>query len=358
MGWSFPIGRLFGSELRIHGTFILLLIWVGFSAYLDGGLWAVTDSLSVILALFACVVAHEYGHALTARRFGIRTPDITLLPIGGVARIERMPESPTAELLITLAGPLVNVVIWAALVLIFAAPTSFDLFFFANATPMTFLGWLASVNLFLAVFNMLPAFPMDGGRILRAILSFRMHRARATRIAASVGQFVAFFIGLLALYSGNFLLLVLAGFIFFAAGSENADGEMRALVGRMRARDAMITSFEHLEPEDTLQAAKAALIRTTQHEFPVLDGRGNLHGILTRHAIFRAANDEAGGMMHVSALMETDIPTTPLEAPLPQALDMLADGVPAVAVTDRSGRMVGYITRENLGELMMVSRRS
>lgn len=353
MSWSFPIGRLFGSELRIHATFFLLLAWIGASAYAQGGTATALDSVGFVLALFLCVVAHEFGHALTARRYGIRTPDITLLPIGGMARLERMPEKPGREIIVALAGPAVNVVIWLVLITVFGAETDLEKLAAIDTPGEGFLGRLAAVNLFLAVFNLLPAFPMDGGRVLRAVLSLFMPRVQATRWAATAGQLMAFAFGLISLTSGNLVLLLIAVFILMAAQAESSDVALRDMAKTLRAREAMITSFESLAPEDSLQAAASALIRTTQHEFPVLDEAGRPVGVLTRRAIFHAA-EEHHETARVDSAMARDIPTLPLEAKLDRVLDALQGGAPAVAVTDPEGRMIGYVTRENIGELMVV----
>ncbi|MBV2360831.1 site-2 protease family protein [Thalassococcus sp. CAU 1522] len=352
MSWSFPIGRLLGSELRVHATFFLLLAWVAFSAYGSGGSQAALANTAFILVLFACVVAHEYGHALMARRFGIRTPDITLLPIGGLARLERMPEKPGQELAVALAGPAVNVVIWAALVVIVGVPTDVRSLADFSAGPAEFLGRVAAVNLFLAVFNLIPAFPMDGGRVLRAVLSIFTGRVRATRIAATAGQIVALLFGFWGASSGNIVLILIAVFVFLAAQAEAADVQNRAIAHGLSARDAVITSFEPLSPDDTLAMAGQALIRTTQHEFPVLAADGRLAGFLTRSALLRGMA-EGAATRPVSDMMETDVPVLPLSAPLEQVLDALAQA-PAVAVTDRFGALAGYITRENIGELMVL----
>lgn len=353
MTWSFPIGRLFGSELRIHATFFLLLAFVALGAYSEGGMQAALWNVLFVLALFACVVAHEFGHALTARRYGIKTPDITLLPIGGMARMERMPDVPRHEILVALAGPAVNVVIWAVLSVAFGAPTDVEALTAVGGGPTVFLGQLAAVNLFLALFNLIPAFPMDGGRVLRAVLAMNTDRVRATRAAANAGQIVAFGLGLWGLSTGNVILILIAIFVFFAGQMEANDVAAHAVARGMKARDAMITSFESLRPEDTMNVAAQVLIRTTQHEFPVLDADGRLAGFLTRTTLFRAIA-EGNGAHPVSEAME-HVPSVLLGSPLEDALTAL-NSAPAVAVTARQGQVMGYITPENVGELMVVRR--
>ena len=357
MTWSFSLGRLFGSELRVHLTFFLLLAWIGLAAYSEGGLPAAIENVGFVVALFACVVAHEFGHALAARRYGIRTPDITLLPIGGLARLERMPENPRQEIVVALAGPAVNIVIWAVLVGIVGAEMQLDQLAQIDSTGPGFLGRLAMVNLILAVFNLIPAFPMDGGRVFRAVLSLSMDRVRATRIAATAGQFVALLLGYAGLSTGNPVLVLVAVFVFIAANAESQDVAMRAATRQLLAREAMITRYESLTPQDTVEAAAAALIRTTQHEFPVLNPDGSLLGFITRTALFTALAGDGSRMRPVAEILETDIPQVGLATGLETVLEALHNGAPAIAVCAEGGQMIGYITRENIGELMVVKGR-
>jgi CBS domain-containing protein len=279
---------------------------------------------------------------------------VTLLPIGGMARLEKMPEKPAQEIAVALAGPAVNVVIWALLVFVFGASTDPAQLAAVESTPGSFLGRVATLNLVLAVFNLLPAFPMDGGRVLRALLSLFMDRVAATRAAATGGQILAFAMGLLGLLSGNAMLVLIAFFIFVAAGAESSDVAMRAVARRLLARDAMITEFEALSPEDSIDTAARTLIRTTQHEFPVVDAAGRLRGFLTRNALFAAMAREERARP-VADAMERDIPTAAMGEGLEKVLTLMEGAAPAVAVTGIDGRMVGYITRENIGELMVIA---
>jgi Zn-dependent protease len=215
MSWSWNLGRLFGIDTRVHASFLLLLLWAGWSSYTSAGtLLAALLGVAFMVAVFASVVAHELGHALTARGFGIATRQILLLPIGGVAQIEQKHMRPRVELLVALAGPLVSFLLAGSL-FTFAAISG-------DVSPDGFLGSLAWTNLGLAVFNMLPAFPMDGGRVLRAALSSRIGHLRATRIAATIGKVSAFGFAALGLYTGHFMMLLMAAFLFFAARSESA----------------------------------------------------------------------------------------------------------------------------------------
>ncbi len=356
MSWSFPIGRLLGSEVRVHVTFFLLLAWIAIAHYQQGGTQAAVEGVAFILALFACVVAHEFGHALAARRYGIRTPDITLLPIGGLARLERMPEDPRQEIIVALAGPAVNVVIAAVLILFLNSSFSLDALQRLDNPSLSFLARLASVNIFLVIFNLIPAFPMDGGRVFRAVLSIWYPRRQATNIAAKVGQALAFGFGFLGLVGGNPLLIFIAIFVYLAATAEAQMVGLQDVSRHLGVGDAMITRFEPLGPQATIGDAAELLLRTTQHEFPVVDGGGRLRGILTRNAMI-AALSKSGAETPVIEAMTGDVPTIAAGARLEAALKLMQGrSTPAVGVVDRSGRFIGYITSENVGELMMVEQ--
>jgi Zn-dependent protease/predicted transcriptional regulator len=354
MQWSFPIARVAGSEIRIHLTFFLLLLWIGIAHFQNGGGAAATEGVLFIIAVFACVVLHELGHALAARRYGIRTPRITLLPIGGVAELERMPEKPSEEIVVAIAGPLVNVAIAAVLILFLGA--RFDLATLSEIENPSagFLARLAVVNVVLVLFNLIPAFPMDGGRVLRALLATRFSRVQATEIAARVGQAASFAFGFLGLLSGNVLLIFVAIFVYIAATSESQATNLQDVARKVRVRDAMITSYEALGPVSTLGDAADALLRTTQHEFPVIDGGGHLRGVLTRGGLVTALQSQERSTL-VNDVMTRDIPAVSETQMLDEAFRLLqTKNAPAVGVTDREGRLAGYITTENIGELMLV----
>tara|TARA_R110002096_G_scaffold200639_1_gene384607 strand:+ start:18071 stop:18880 length:810 start_codon:yes stop_codon:yes gene_type:complete len=215
------LGNPFGIGVFVHWTFGLLLAWIGLSSLFQNGIVGAVFSILLIAALFGCVVLHELGHSLAARYFGIGTKDITLYPIGGVAKLERMPRDPAQELVIALAGPAVNVVIALLLVPVVLLLGLPDLA--AAAAPASvreFVFTLLSANIILVVFNMIPAFPMDGGRVLRAVLTMYRDHRWATNIAARIGQGLAIAFGVLGLFTFNLLWIVLAAFIFLAAGAE------------------------------------------------------------------------------------------------------------------------------------------
>jgi Zn-dependent protease len=235
---SWKLGRVEGIDVFLHPTFLLLLIYVGMT---QGGIGAIL----LVSAVFGCVLLHELGHALMARRFGIETEDITLYPIGGVARLRRMPRAPGAELLIALAGPAVNILIVLALV------SAREIGLFTGGVLGGFSAALVQINLVLALFNMIPAFPMDGGRVLRALLSGWLGRVRATTIAAGIGRGLALLFGIYSLSQGSLLQVFLAGFIYMAAGQEllrvldeeGARGSTRRMGrGRFQAEDGVWTA--------------------------------------------------------------------------------------------------------------------
>jgi Zn-dependent protease/CBS domain-containing protein len=356
MHWSFPIATVAGSEIRIHLTFLLLLVWIGVAHFQQGGGAAATEGVLFIIAVFACVVLHELGHALAARRYGIRTPRITLLPIGGVAQLERMPEKPSEEIVVAIAGPLVNVAIAAVLVFILGANLDMATLSEIENPATGFLARLAVVNVALVLFNLIPAFPMDGGRVLRALLAMRFTRVQATEIAARVGQIASFFFGFLGLLSGNVLLIFIAIFVYIAATAESQATAMQDVARHISVRDSMITRYEALSPVSTLDDAANALLRTTQHEFPVVDGGGHLRGVLTRQALITALQSGDRAKPVIEA-MNRNVPVVLEHQMLDAALKLLqTDGTPAVGVVGPEGKLTGYITSENIGELMLVRK--
>lgn len=355
MAWSVSLGRVFGSDIRIHLTFLLLLAWVGAMYWQQGGAAAAVEGVLFILAVFACVTLHELGHALAARRYGIATPDITLLPIGGLARLERMPEDPREEIVIAVAGPMVNVVIAAFLILALGAQPDLGSAASLEDPGPSFAARIAAVNVVLVLFNLIPAFPMDGGRVFRAALAFRMSRLRATAIAAMVGQAIAFLFGFIGLTTGNPLLVLIAVFVYFAAAAENEGTSLMHAARRMRAHDAMITAFEALPVNATLDDAARALLRTTQHEFPVVDGAGHLRGMLSRQQLVTGLAAQ-GTDAPVSDFMTTGLPQMPASSRLDLVLDaMHKDGHATAALTGKDGRFAGYVSRDNLLELRMLA---
>lgn len=353
MSWSIPIGTVKGTVIRLHLTFLLFLLWIGVVHHARGGPAAAFEGVLFVVLLFLCVLLHEFGHIFAARRYGVATPDVTLLPIGGVARLERIPEEPGQELVVALAGPAVNLVIAGLLYLVLGGVVPAE--GMAIHDPrVDMLARLAAVNLFLVVFNLIPAFPMDGGRVLRAFLAYRLGYGRATQIAATIGQGLAFLLGILGLLNGNPFLLFIAVFVYLAASSEAHAVQMRETARGIIVDDAMVTRFESLGLDSRIDDAVDCLLRTTQHEFPVVDAADRLVGLLDRDALIRALK-ERGPDTPVTEVMRTDIPTVARRRVLDEALRLLqAQRLPAVGIADAGGRLVGLITPENVGEMMMI----
>jgi Zn-dependent protease len=353
MGWSIKLFDVGPTAVRIHMTFFLLLAWIGAIHWARGGAAEAIDGIFFIVLLFVSVVLHEFGHVLAARRYGINTPEITLLPIGGVASLERMPEKPYQEITVALAGPLVTLLI--VVVLTFLLGARFDLTQMAQLeqAQSSMMGRLAAANGALLLFNLIPAFPMDGGRVLRALLAIPLGYTRATRIAALIGQGLALVFGFIGLF-GNPLLILVAAFIFLAASGEAGYVQAREYTRGYLARHSMITSFQSLTPMATADDAAALLLRTTQQEFPVVDGGGILRGVLTRDALISALQ-RTGGQTPVSEIMQRDVATVPENACVENILGLLQrTGKRVVGVVNGQGGFVGYITADNLAELIMI----
>jgi Zn-dependent protease/CBS domain-containing protein len=351
MSWSLPVFRVAGIQLRIHITFLLLIAWLAFGYYAQGGSAVAASRVIFVLLLFLCVVLHEFGHAFAAKAFGINTPDITLLPIGGVARLERMPEEPVQELIIAVAGPLVNVVIALGL---FVVGGSQGLLNRSTVEGGGLVAQLLTINIILVLFNLLPAFPMDGGRVLRALLATRMSYARATQVAATVGQGFAFIFGFLGLFGPNPFLLFIALFVYIGASQEAALAQMKDVSRRFPVSSAMVREFRTLTENATLQEAVDALLATSQHDFPVVDETGSVAGLLTRHDLIAALRKNDPGL-RVGDVMRRDIPTVTTGTRFEDAFRIMQEcNCPAVPVLDRMKRLVGLLTPENVTELMMV----
>jgi Zn-dependent protease/CBS domain-containing protein len=339
MSWSVPIIRIAGIQLRVHVTFLLLIGWLALGS---------AGAAIFLLLLFLCVVLHEFGHAFAAKAFGINTPDITLLPIGGVARLERMPEEPIQELIIAAAGPAVNVIIAGCLFL------TGGKFVYPPTPGIALHDVVLTINVVLLLFNLLPAFPMDGGRVLRALLATRLSYARATQIAASIGQGCAFIFGLLGLMNGNYMLIFIAFFVYIGASQEAALAQMRDVSRRFPVSSAMVREFRSLPETATLEEAVNALLATSQHDFPVVDGAGNVTGILTRHNLIGALRKNDPNI-RVGDVMRRDCPTVTTGTRFEDAFRIMQESnCPALPVLDGMKRLVGLLTPENVSELMMV----
>lgn len=343
MRWSYELGTFAGIPVYIHATFLLLIAWVITAQGFRGALF--------VLALFACVVLHEFGHALTARRYGIRTRDITLLPIGGLARLERMPTKPLQELWVALAGPAVNVVLAACFFSMLWAAGSLESFAGMSVTEGPFLERLALVNLWLAAFNLLPAFPMDGGRVFRALLATRLSYARATQLAATLGQGMALLFGFVGLFA-NPMLLFIAFFVWIGASQEAGMVEVRSALGGIPVRSAMVTDFRTLVAGDSLDRAVLLVLAGAQQDFPVVEG-AEVVGVLTRRDLI-AALARTGPRASVGSVMRREFPVADVGEMLEEALPRLRESDVRIVPVLEGRRLVGLITDENVGEFLAI----
>lgn len=356
MKWSLKIAQVSGIGIYVHWTFLLVIGWI-VAIRLEEQPTAghALEGVGFVLAIFGCIVLHELGHALTAKRYGIQTRDITLLPIGGLARLERMPDDPVQEFWVAAAGPAVNVVIAAILFAVLRAtrgPLNFD----AESWSRTdFLLNLFQVNVFLVLFNILPAFPMDGGRILRAVLAHVTgDYVGATQIAASIGQMMAILFGVLGLFVlHNPFLVFIALFVYLGAQEEAHMVQMRSLFRGIPVREAMMTRLRTLSPEDTLNVAKRELLSGAQQDFPVLR-EGRFIGLLPRQNVFQALA-EKGEESLVRDSMQADCGTVDDTEMLDATFRRMQErGCPTLAVLHQ-GVFAGLVTLENVGELMMIN---
>jgi len=354
MRWSFKVARIGGIDVRIHVTFFLLLAVFASFYGAQGGTSGTLKIVIFFILIFLCVLLHELGHAFAAKAYGIRTVDITLLPIGGVARMERMPEKPAQELVVAIAGPLVNVVIAAALLFVLAVTGNLDFGEVFDPTRFDALWALLYTNVMMVVFNLIPAFPLDGGRVLRALLATRLSYERATQIAATVGQALALLMGIWAFSKGPASLALIAIFIYMGAESESSFVQMRQATSGIPVSSAMVTRFETLNSRANLDQAVDALLGSSQHEFPVLDDNGGFAGLLTKHDLLVALR-KAGPETPVSDVMLTGLPTLVPHMSLDHAFSKLKEAnVTALPVVDNAGQLIGLFTTENVSELIMV----
>ena len=371
MNWSWKLGRLAGIDIYMHWTFLLLLGYVGISELSRNQNWlAAAQGVGLVLAVFVCIVLHELGHALTARRYHIQTRDITLLPIGGVARLERMPDDPRQELWVALAGPAVNVVIAAVLFAILAV--------FGAATQMppsmleaNFLFALLVINIGLIVFNMLPAFPMDGGRVLRALLAHWISYGRATSIAAGVGQGMAVLFAVIGLFGlpglvdRQPMMLLIAVFVFFGAAGEARNVRTRLLLAGVPVREAMDKAPLTVRPDSKMIHVADHLVTSQQRSFPVLNG-GRLIGMLDRqeimHALHQGQETSFVGDILANGVRANEHSSSPEDSSesvedtemLDAVLQRMSQrGVTSIPVT-QEGQFVGLLTPESVSQFLTI----
>lgn len=363
MKWSWRMGRVAGIDIHVHATFPLLFAWITVVMLRSGATAsAIAGTLVLILAVFALIVIHETAHALTARRYGITTHDITLLPIGGIAHLDHMPREPKQELLIAVAGPAVNVVFAIVLFGILALTgglSELRVLAATNSTQITtsrILAELFGINLSLTVFNLLPAFPLDGGRVMRALLAIkRKDYVSATLAAAKVGKAFALIFGVVGLFVlDNPMLVVIALFVWLSAASEASAAQTSAALADVPLSQLLITDMRTLSPSDRLSSAVKLTVHGFQQDFPVVaDGR--LVGMLGRADLVRGLSQHGANAMVQTAMRKT-FPFTMPDAKPEETLKLLTTrGAGAVPVVS-DDKLLGLLTLENVAEFMLLQK--
>lgn len=354
MKWSLKIGRIAGVDLYVHATFLILLVWLAASQAMEGqSAKAILGGIAFVLLIFAIIILHELGHALAARRYGITTRDITLLPIGGVARLEKMPHDPREELVVAFAGPLVNVVIAASLFLGIAITIGplgiFDISRAGSDLPVK-LFW---VNVALVGFNLLPAFPMDGGRVLRALLALRLSRERATEIAVNIGHAMALMFGFVGLmgWASPFLVFI-ALFVWIGADAELQQVRVQAYLRGIPVREVMATRFDTIQSDDLLSEVGKKLVPGFQSDFPVVED-GRLLGFLSLDDVLRGIAEGGSGAVARSSVQRQFETASPHE-PLDEVMARWQPGAGSALAVMEGARLVGIVTAANIGEHVMI----
>jgi stage IV sporulation protein FB len=360
MSWSLRLFRVKGIDVKVHLTFVLILIWaayrwgVGMNLGSRGALFGVV----VILLLFGCVTIHELAHSLTAIRFGGKVREITLLPIGGISQMEEMPTKPKQELIMSLAGPMTNFVIAGLLIL---AASLFKIPFGLSAEALSkvlgsvtwpgLVSYLAISNIVLGVFNLLPAYPMDGGRVLRSLLALRMSHARATVLAVQIGQGLAWLLGLFGVLSGAWTLVIIAIFIYLGAGQEGKAIEVKDVLDGLRVSQAMTREVQTLRPDSPIGEAVDKILHGLQADFPVVEG-GRLVGFLTATEIVGALK-EYGPAVAVEMAMRRDVPTVGPDEPLFEAQQRMGRARLRAIPVIKGERLEGLLSAQDVGEAFL-----
>jgi stage IV sporulation protein FB len=360
MSWSIKLFRVKGIDVKVHLTFVLILIWAAYrwSGSTGEGLQGAFFGVAATLLLFGSVTLHELGHSLQALKYGVRVRDITLLPIGGLAQMEEIPEKPGQELRIAIAGPLVNFAIAAlligvgALLQAQALVTVPELFHsLGEASWAGMLAYLTMANLAMGLFNLIPAFPMDGGRVLRALLAMRLDYPKATSIAVTIGQGLALLLGLYGFMSGSFTLVLIAVFVWMGAGQEGKQVEVKSVLREMKVGQAMTRQPHTLSADDSLTRAVELTLTTFQADFPVMEREsGRLVGLLTEGDLLKGLRAH-GETALVGRVMHTKFPTATPDEPIFQAQQQMAVGrVRAMPVVEGDDRLVGLLTAADINE--------
>jgi Zn-dependent protease/predicted transcriptional regulator len=351
---SLSLGKIAGIKVSIHWTFLILLAWIVYVNYQAGStslemLWSVV----YVITIFICVVLHEYGHALTARKFNIGTRDITLYPIGGIASLESIPKKPKEELLVALAGPAVNVVIAALLIPFTGLSSIFDSAGFTQIDSSNFLVSVVSVNIWLVLFNMIPAFPMDGGRVFRALLALKLDRVKATRIAAGLGQILAIGFMLFGLYSNPFLFII-GLFIYFSAQAEAKHAQTEFVLEGNTIQKITMRNYPALPSESILRDIIDLTLTTQQKNFVVVDG-GRIIGTVSQSNIIRALR-EYHDDVKLAEVMDKNLLFMPVTTPMEVALRTMKQEDKSMAIVTEGNQHIGIIDSDNLIEFILIQQ--
>lgn len=359
MGNSFRLFSVRGINVRVHITFPLILVWaaIQFGLLTRQGAAGAVFGIIVTLLLFAIVILHELGHSVAAQGYGVPVKQIVLLPIGGVAQLARFPEEPIQEFVIAIAGPLVN---FGLAIVLFVAGVLFGLGnpledplaitrVLGQVNPSAIFTYVFASNLFLGIFNLIPAFPMDGGRVLRALLAARMDYARATRIAVTVGQAMAWLLGLWGFLNGGFFLILIAVFIYMGASQEGQLVQTRHVLGDLKVAQAYSRQARALKPESPLREAVDLTLSTFQADFPVCDG-DRLVGFLSHNRLVDALN-RLGSEVPIGNVMSTEVTSVSPDEELIDVQRRLAENnLDAAPVVD-GDRFLGLITMRDINEI-------
>lgn len=368
MRGAFQIARLFGIPVQIHWTFGLMLLGIAYLSYSRGLDWSGTAQITLFfVALFVCVVFHEFGHALTARRFGVNTRDIILSPIGGVARLDRLPDTPFQEFLVAVAGPVVNIgIALGVLPYILLQPQTrqqlFNVFdpnsnvFFIHLSFLDYFFFgIFLLNITLAGFNLLPAFPMDGGRILRALLSLRLGRIRATRLATYVGQAIAVLFILWGIFDGNLLIPFIGLFVFITAAGENRMVQMDGILEQHQVKDIVRRFYTRIYLQDTMERPVEELTHGLEHNFLVFDEWQNLAGTLSEDQLMKAVRKKDFGSpvsLYLHRGSEGLLPADDLRS----AVQKLQSNEVGILPVYEGGELIGVVDTQSINNFLAIQQ--
>jgi Zn-dependent protease/CBS domain-containing protein len=349
--WTFKLGKIFGINFRIHVTFLLLLYFIFVSGWSQRGPAEAMRAVLFICAVFACVLIHELGHSLIARRFGKEAKSITLLPIGGVATMEEMPEKPSQEIAMSLVGPFINLALAGILYLFIGRWAGIGVPNLYPDSARTFFAGLIGINIILAIFNLIPAFPMDGGRVLRGVFALKMDYVRATSIAVSIGQAVSLFFIFFGIFF-NWWLALIGLFLYIGAGGEKQQVMLRSVLHRVPASEAMATDFRSLRPDELLSRSLEHVYHGCQEDFPVVGDRG-IVGLLTRARIL-AAIHEKGVDVPVSEVMDRNFISINPRVPLDEVYRRLLSSHKTAAAVLDNGQLKGMLCLDGISRYFMI----